>query len=169
MEQIVAVCHRSWGNREGDTAFAMWSRSWHHSTDHGNDTACTMWSRSWQCAADHGEIVKVIQFLRWRADRGTVPQIMEEIVKVMQLARWGCRRCSSALLWTSLLPCTAYGSVYGDGAVDGGLLRFCCGFRASPGCLELGAIFGALDDEEFFVIEGSHAQLMPRICRHRPA
>ena len=42
------------GNREGDTASAMWSRSW-------------------QYATDHGEIVKVIQPARCGADCGGVP------------------------------------------------------------------------------------------------
>ena len=39
-------------------------------------------------------------------------------------------------------------------------------FRAPPGCLELSASFrswGALDDEEFFVIEGSEVALTPGV------
>ena len=42
VEQIVASCHRSWGNRVGDTD-------------------CAMWCRSWPCATDHGETVKVLR------------------------------------------------------------------------------------------------------------
>ena len=34
---VVCQCHRSWRNRESDTAFAMWRRSWHRATDHGNN------------------------------------------------------------------------------------------------------------------------------------
>ena len=51
----------------------------------------------------------------------------------------------------------AYSGVYGDGAVDG----FFRGFRAPPGRPGVERqFFGALDDEEFFVVEGSLAQLV---------
>ena len=111
-EQIVAVCHKSWGNREGDTARALRRRA-----DCGFFVVPQILvesmkviqlvhaspSRSWCFSAtDHGEIVKAIQLARCGADRGIVPQIMEEFVKVIQLSRWRCRRCSSVLLWTSL-------------------------------------------------------------------
>ena len=75
------------------------------------------------------EITEVISC--W-ADRGVVPQIMEEVVMV--------RRCSAG---------------YGGG--EGIFGAFFVIFRALPVVPELSASrsWGALDDEEFFVIEGS--------------
>ena len=66
----MAVCHRSWRNRGGVLACAMWCRSWRHATD-------------------HVETVKVTQ-LRDGGAAGAVPAVVD--VPVIMQRRWVSRR-----------------------------------------------------------------------------